>query len=335
MRIKKLKNDRPTRAQNPSSRTDLTDRGGFTLVELLVVIAIIGILIALLLPAVQAAREAARRTQCLNNLKQLGIAAHNHHGAQKRFPNSVNEYVQSYLVPLLPYMEETAIYNMFDHKIHVRSSANRPAWGRTLTAVRCPSQPSDIGTVIEALGEPLEIAPDGNDTWRTHYYAVLGAKPADGCPGTGPYAPMLACGGTPGGYATNGILIPEDGTAKTKISVGKTTDGTSKTLLIGESSWNFGSARVWAVGSIANAFPSTRSHSWATYAGRNVAVPINTNSSARGFGPANDVSFGSMHAGGAHFLFADVSGRFLSENIALTTFKALASRAVGDVAGDY
>jgi prepilin-type N-terminal cleavage/methylation domain-containing protein/prepilin-type processing-associated H-X9-DG protein len=310
-------------------------RIAFTLVELLVVIAIIGILIALLLPAVQAAREAARRSQCLNNLKQLGLAAQNYHIVERRFPNSVNEYVQSYLVPLLPYMEETAVYNLFDHKIHVRSSANRAGWARALPVTRCPSQPSDIGTVIEAIGDPLEIAPAGNDTWRTHYYAILGAKPADGCPGTGPYAAMLSCGGTPGGYAVNGIMIPENGTSKTHISIGKTTDGSSKTLLIGESSWNFGSARVWAVGSIASAYPAARSHSWATYAARNVAVPINTSTSARGFGPANDVSFGSMHPGGAHFAFADGSSRFISENIELNTFKAIASRAAGDTAGAY
>jgi prepilin-type processing-associated H-X9-DG protein len=147
---------------------------------------------------------------------------------------------------------------------------------------------------------------------------------------------MLACGGTPGGYAVNGIMFPEDGKAKSKISIGKITDGSSKTLLIGESSWNFGTARVWAIGSITSAvYPAARNHSWATYGGRNVAVPINTSSSARGFGPSNDVSFGSMHPGGAHFAFADGSSRFVSENIDMVTFRAVSSRAVGETHGAY
>src|SRR5689334_12420178 len=99
-------------------------RSGFTLVELLVVIAIIGILIALLLPAVQAAREAARRTQCLNNLKQLGVAAHNFLSAKKHFPSSslgkrpvdaTNSTGQngSALYQMLPYLEEQSLFNLF------------------------------------------------------------------------------------------------------------------------------------------------------------------------------------------------------------------------------
>ena len=100
-------------------------RGGFTLVELLVVIAIIGILVGLLLPAVQAAREVARRMQCSNNVKQLGLAVHNFESTYRKLPHSgqcgsTGSTTTPYMIhstptQLLPYIEQTAIYNMFDH----------------------------------------------------------------------------------------------------------------------------------------------------------------------------------------------------------------------------
>jgi prepilin-type N-terminal cleavage/methylation domain-containing protein len=133
-------------------------RRGFTLVELLVVIAIIGILIALLLPAVQAAREAARRTQCSNNLKQLGIGLQNYHDANKSFPFGVggtdlgispppqhNWARASGFIPLLPYVEQQALYN----QIVTGGNGNPPygptawsawvVWDVTLPAFQCPS----------------------------------------------------------------------------------------------------------------------------------------------------------------------------------------------------
>lgn len=309
---------------------------GFTLVELLVVIAIIGILIALLLPAVQAAREAARRTRCLNNLKQLGLACQNYHSARKCFPPSVNEYAASYLVYLLPYVEEQALSSMINRKVHIRDDVNKPAWSRPLSVARCPSQHDDGTTHIDSLTDGAPNIPRGND-WRSHYYAVLGAKPKhdpaneDDCPGTLPYGPLKGpcwAGSGSGAWANNGIMYPESAT-----SVRHVTDGTSKTLIIGESSWDFGIARVWAVGSLYS--PSNKSHHWATYAARNIAVPINTLTSARFMGSPNDISFGSLHPGGAHFALADGSSRYLSENIDLKTYKALASRAVGETIGNY
>src|ERR687897_251000 len=89
-------------------------RIGFTLVELLVVIAIIGILVALLLPAIQAAREASRRTQCVNQIRQLGLAVLNFESSKKVFPASVNEGSYSYLALTLPYYEGQTIYDQID-----------------------------------------------------------------------------------------------------------------------------------------------------------------------------------------------------------------------------
>src|SRR5688500_12419399 len=97
----------------------LMPRKGFTLVELLVVIAIIGILIALLLPAVQAAREAARRYQCTNNLKQIGLAMHNYHDINGKFPPSRiarGDYI-TWAVLILPYMEQQAMYELWNGQV--------------------------------------------------------------------------------------------------------------------------------------------------------------------------------------------------------------------------
>jgi prepilin-type N-terminal cleavage/methylation domain-containing protein/prepilin-type processing-associated H-X9-DG protein len=134
-------------------------RTGFTLVELLVVIAIIGILIALLLPAVQAAREAARRMQCTNNLKQLALATHNFHDGNKKFPSASHQQVLaktkpsrwerwSYLVPLLPYIEQKATYDQIVDQID--NGPNRAPWDgnaanpwcQTIAGFTCPSDPA-------------------------------------------------------------------------------------------------------------------------------------------------------------------------------------------------
>jgi prepilin-type N-terminal cleavage/methylation domain-containing protein/prepilin-type processing-associated H-X9-DG protein len=118
-------------------------RTGFTLVELLVVIAIIGILVAFLLPAVQAAREASRRSQCQNNLKQIGVAVQNHHDARRAFPmgrNGMNQFAVSWAFFLLPYLEETAVYNSWNSKVEVFRPENDAAMRTPIEAYACPSR---------------------------------------------------------------------------------------------------------------------------------------------------------------------------------------------------
>ena len=124
----------------------------FTLVELLVVIAIIGILVGLLLPAVQAAREAARRCQCMNNIAQLALAVHNHEFSAEHLPSGVinsegpirNEAMGqhvSWIVQILPFIEQTALYEHFDREAGAYAPANLPARRAMIPSLLCPSYP--------------------------------------------------------------------------------------------------------------------------------------------------------------------------------------------------
>ena len=118
-------------------------RTGFTLVEVLVVIAIIGILVAFLLPAVQAAREASRRSQCQNNLKQIGLAVQNHHDARRAFPmgrNGMDQKAVSWAFFILPYLEETAIYNSWVPTARVDDNVNSSAMRTPIESYACPSR---------------------------------------------------------------------------------------------------------------------------------------------------------------------------------------------------
>jgi prepilin-type N-terminal cleavage/methylation domain-containing protein/prepilin-type processing-associated H-X9-DG protein len=152
---------------------------GFTLIELLVVIAIIAVLIALLLPAVQAAREAARRSQCINNLKQLGISIHNYHDVVGVLPNGFNSYnAYGPLVMLLPYMEQSNIYNSFNFAspYGANGGATRTAGGvnttsawNMITTFICPS---DLDRLTTATGHMNYVFNYGSDVGGYNTYSV-------------------------------------------------------------------------------------------------------------------------------------------------------------------
>ena len=131
---------------------------GFTLVELLVVIAIIGVLVALLLPAIQAARESARRSQCLSQLRQIGLAIQNYHDVKGHFPtgrNSTDQYGVSWAYYILPQLEEQAIYDAYIPTERVDSDANAPAMRAPVSVYACPSRrPATADRDFDNDGDP-------------------------------------------------------------------------------------------------------------------------------------------------------------------------------------
>jgi prepilin-type N-terminal cleavage/methylation domain-containing protein/prepilin-type processing-associated H-X9-DG protein len=303
-------------------------KSGFTLVELLVVIAIIGVLVGLLLPAVQAARESARRSNCLNNLKQVGLAIHNYNDARKVFPpggsggnatgypsftSSGTSGNLSFLVHILPFMEEGELYDRANlaqdyTAATYTGTASGPSINSARLKVLCPSaKVTDSQFAAELPGA------------TTHILAVLGPRGAN--PTGGQYD---FYGNGDGATGSLFGFIPKQGVmgVNAKIPVGKITDGTSKTLLIGELSWDAANVfRVWTRGYQASGLISASAKS-TLYAINSTPFTVQNS--------FNHVSFGSNHSAGCHFGFADGSVSYVSDSISLTVYNSLSSRNGGE-----
>ena len=292
-------------------------RLGFTLVELLVVIAIIGVLVALLLPAVQAAREAARRMRCTNNLKQLSLALHNYEDVYKTLPPAgINSNQMSWLVMLLPYIEQRNLFDQFDFRQGAWNANSRIAIVRRvkIPVINCPSlsTPRDNFSLFDPANEA--------DVSALHYYAVLGPIGPNAFSGNAPYLQNGIDAGF-GFCAAQGAFGQAQANGATVIPINNplrgVTDGTSNTLLLGEMAWNnYPYWRPWTRGYYVDARGTL------LYASKNVKNPINSRI-ADGW---NDGSFGSLHPSGAMFSRCDGSVQFLRQNIDMGTYRALASR---------
>jgi prepilin-type N-terminal cleavage/methylation domain-containing protein len=306
--------------------SDREQRRGFTLVELLVVIAIIGVLVALLLPAVQAAREAARRMQCQNHLKQIGLALHNYHDTFHVFPPGATKSNQtSWHVHVLPFMELKNLYDKFNFNkgnyTDTQANGQLGRGGNGLTKVPgylCPSskiQKMALNLPSHVLSGDLIL---GAVPYTTHYYGNLGPKGAVVTPPGGTY---LVRNQGQGGFSQQGVFEVDS-----KIRLADITDGTANTFLVGENSFHdekYGSRfRNWMRGCDG----AGTDH---ICGARNIVNGINTRTPATST-VYNDIALASQHPGGTNFVLCDASVRLVTENIPLGIYKAIASRDGGE-----
>ncbi|HZZ79057.1 MAG TPA: DUF1559 domain-containing protein [Gemmataceae bacterium] len=302
-------------------------RLGFTLIELLVVIAIIAILIALLVPAVQKVREAAARTQCINNLKQLALAVHGFHDANKVFPpGQLNPYASDptvgslptpgvlttrdrlpWTVLIMPYYEQGTLYD--NMRATIVSSGAYPCQAgcpnrvQLVPVLMCPTDPA-MGFV-------------SSEGFHTNYAGNAGFESSFGA-------------------NKNGIFFHQS-----RLTMVGVTDGTSNTLLISEIMVGLGGddrrGRIW------NAWVGENMVS--TYYGPNTTNSDNCYScgTVNPKSPCNPIGSGaggiqtsrSYHTGGVHSALADGTVRFVANSIAIGTWNALGTRSGGDLVGDF
>ena len=301
---------------------------GFTLIELLVVIAIIGVLIALLLPAVQSAREAARRAQCVNNLKQIGLALHNYVSANNTFPPGCvrqaaapcgRPYTSgSVFCSMLGYLEQQPIFNAINYNLNMYAAANTTISGVAVSFLWCPSDgkitrqytyPPGAGA-IDNVALPMRYSSYAGSvgTWfqlprydATNFQQRIGQQ--NGAIIYIGYEPNLCVSGT-----------VYSGQNRAPVGLAEVTDGTSNSFAFGERAhgllndadqicWHW-----WTSGNIGDTMSTT-------------LFPLNPfrkildTSGLQGGSDAYVAAYSSFHPGGANFAFCDGSVRFIKDSI--------------------
>jgi prepilin-type processing-associated H-X9-DG protein len=286
-------------------------RSAFTLIELLVIIAIIAVLVGLLVPAVQKAREAAARIQCTNNLKQIGLALHNYHDAAKSFPPGYLSGVDGagndtgpgwgWAAFILPQMEQQNLSNAVRFDQPIEAPVNSGVRVMPLKSYLCPSdnpQPTWTASQLDPLGNPVAAI---CDVASANYIGVFGV--------------------TEPGVDGEGAFF-----RNSKVRIADITDGTSQTLLVGERAHDLAPA-TW-VGAVTKAeiFPYNSSN----------MVLGHTGESNGPAAPTESNHFSSRHSGGVNFVFADGRVRLLTGSVSAAVFRALSTCAGGEpVGGDF
>ncbi|WP_425615579.1 DUF1559 domain-containing protein [Anatilimnocola sp. NA78] len=298
-------------------------RNGFTLVELLVVIAIIGVLVALLLPAVQAAREAARRMSCGSNLRQVGIALQNYHDTHGYFPpRSFTNPGRNWMLVILPYIEGRAIYEKYDQTKPFGNAANQVAVNSPVKVYTCPSSPGGITRKVNV---------GGNRTATVSDYGICHIVSND----------AYNVNNVPRPPARQGIMSEED----VGIRIAEVQDGTSNTIIVLEDA---GRPQFWVrrkkgpddinfdpCGKADVAGGVVKGAAWADPAGE-FTLHSYANDGLSCPGPcimncSNNNEAYSFHPGGINVAFADGSVRLLSESLKQATYFAMITRAGGEV----
>lgn len=305
----------------------LRRRAAFTLVELLVVITIIGILIALLLPAVQAAREAARRMQCTNNLKQIGLALHNYHCSVGCLPFASAWSVAqtgTWAAFILPYLEQQPLYDQFDFSKNMKDPLNEPAVTTVVSAYICPTDPRGRDPIMDyrcnsnpspsmTLWYPVSMGP-------THNYHCVFCAEGKSSP-TDPDS--YCCQGW-----SYGTLNPSDnstgmfGRYPSRTRLDDVKDGLSNTIMAGETLPGHCIHNV----AFGDNFPLA-----------GTTIPINVmegkGTTTHGTNPHQRCcGYKSLHPGGANFVMGDGSVHFLPESVNYRLYNELGTRSGGEVA---
>jgi prepilin-type N-terminal cleavage/methylation domain-containing protein/prepilin-type processing-associated H-X9-DG protein len=299
---------------------------GFTLIELLVVIAIIGVLIALLLPAVQSAREAARRSQCTNNLKQLALGAMNYEDANKCLPpgsmtitgplgGTAGRENFSCFVRLSPFIEQQNVYNSINQDLHYLISANVTAAGVMVSTYICPSDQGVDNVPINAASYGVAAAGNFMQSF-TSYGGMQGpwslrVRTPDGNPtGSGNQFPQRKAN-------MLGLIFNQS-----SVSIGSIRDGTSNTIMFAERSHARSADYLRKTGRVAEADEYMAEYNWwnsGYYFDTLVESYYPMNADTKPVGTAFENAIGmnvsSYHPGGANCAFADGSVRFIKETI--------------------
>lgn len=307
-----------------------------TWVELFVVFVVIALLLALIFPAVQQAREASRRTQCKNNLKQIGLALHNYFDTFNSFPSGSTigregtPSLWSWQAYILPYMDEAPLYNVLNLKLGVLDPINRKSVGRRVSQYLCPTDASTVSAFNETEG--IYDGPWG----LTNYLGVSGRDAvyteSDG------FVPASACSaiatsvveGEPTGLSLQSGLFFAD----SHVTINEILDGTANTIAVGERGIPLNGQRGWWTGpGVAGACPP----GWT-----DVVLATQDPYGFSGFRRATQASdplsafhWWSYHDGGAQFMLADGSVRHLAYGISPDLFRAISTRSNMEVVGEF